>query len=64
MKNLIKVKDHSHLYRDENTGAIVNYDISAYNQRLSKIEKEKSQKEELDNIKKEIEKRALRLLGK
>ena len=26
MNKLTKVKDHPHLYRDEETGAIVNYD--------------------------------------
>tara|TARA_B100002019_G_C20876181_1_gene406425 strand:- start:57 stop:260 length:204 start_codon:yes stop_codon:yes gene_type:complete len=55
MKNLIKVKDHPHLYRDENTGAIINYDMVGYNQRLKKIEKQKSDKRELDEMKKDIE---------
>jgi len=55
MKKLVKVKDHPHLYRDEDTGAIVNYDTIGYNKRLKKIESEKSQKEELDNMKKDIE---------
>ena len=55
MKNLVKVKDHPHLYRDENSGAIINYDTIGYNQRLKKIEKQKSDREELDEIKKDIE---------
>ena len=55
MKNLVKVKDHPHLYRDENTGAIINYDMVGYNQRLKKIEKQKSDKRELDEMKKDIE---------
>ena len=55
MKRLTKVKDHPHLYRDEDSGAILNYDTIGYNQRLKKIELEKSQKQELDNIKKDIE---------
>lgn len=55
MKKLTKVKDHPHLYRDEDTGAIVNYDTVGYNQRLKKIESQKSQKEELDTLKKDIE---------
>lgn len=55
MKNLIKVKDHPHLYRDEDTGAIVNYDTIGYNQRLKKIESQESKKIELDNIKKDID---------
>ena len=55
MKNLVKVKDHPHLYRDENSGAIINYDTIGYNQRLKKIEKQKSDREELDEMKKDIE---------
>ena len=55
MKNLSKVKDHTHLYRDEDTGAILNYDTVGYNQRLRKIERQKSQKEELDEMKKDID---------
>jgi bifunctional ADP-heptose synthase (sugar kinase/adenylyltransferase) len=55
MKKLSKVKDHPHLYRDEDTGAILNYDTIGYNQRLKRIEKEKSQKEELDTMKKDID---------
>lgn len=55
MKNLVKVKDHPHLYRDENTGAIINYDMVGYNQRLKKIEKQKSNKQELDEMKNDIE---------
>ena len=55
MKKLSKVKDHPHLYRDEDTGAILNYDTVGYNQRLRKIERQKSQKEELDAMKKDID---------
>lgn len=55
MKKLTKVKDHPHLYRDEDTGAIINYDTVGYSQRLKKIESQKSQKEELDTLKKDIE---------
>ena len=38
MKNLIKVKDHPHLYRDEDTGAMVNCDDIAYDRDKSKEE--------------------------
>jgi hypothetical protein len=55
MKKLTKVKDHPHLYRDEESGAIVNYDTVGYGQRLKKIETQRTQKEELDNMKKDIE---------
>ena len=52
---LTKVKDHPHLYRDEDTGAILNYDTVGYNQRLKTIEKEKSQKQELNDMRKDID---------
>jgi hypothetical protein len=52
---LSKVKDHPHLYRDEDTGAILSYDTIGYNQRLKKIERQKSQKTELDEMKKDID---------
>jgi len=55
MKKLVKVKDHPHLYRDEDTGAIINYDTLSYNQRIKKIEDQKTQKEELDHMKRDIE---------
>ena len=55
MTRLIKVKDHPHLYRDEDTETIVNYDTSGYNQRIASIERQKSQKEELDAMKKDID---------
>ncbi len=55
MTRLIKVKDHPHLYRDEDTGAIVSHDTSGYNQRLASMERQKSQKEELDEMKKDID---------
>ena len=52
---MIPVEGHPNLYRDENTGAIINYDMVGYNQRLKKIEKQKSDKRELDEMKKDIE---------
>lgn len=55
MKKLSKIKDYPHLYKDEETGAIINYDTIGYNRRVNKIESQKSQKEELDNMKKDIE---------
>ena len=52
---MIKVEGHTNLYRDENTGAIVNMDTVGYQNylRSSKIAKEK--KKELDDMKKDIE---------
>tara|TARA_S200002703_G_scaffold145129_1_gene139299 strand:- start:4209 stop:4409 length:201 start_codon:yes stop_codon:yes gene_type:complete len=52
---MIRVEGHSHLYRDEKTGAIINMDTIGYQNYLnsSKIAQEK--KKELDNMKKDIE---------
>ena len=55
MKNLIKVKDYPHLFRDEDTGAIINYDDIAYDRYISKVKRKNSEKEELNNMKKDIE---------
>ena len=55
MKNLIKVKQHPHLYRDEDTGAIVNCDNIAYDRYMSKVKRKNLEKEELNNLKKDIE---------
>ncbi len=55
MKNLIKVKDHPHLYRDEDTGAIVNCDSAGYDRYMNRVKRKNSEKEELNNMKKDIE---------
>ena len=55
MKKLVKVKDHPHLYRDEDTGAIINCDDVSYNRYMNKVKRKNSEKEELDNMKKDIE---------
>jgi hypothetical protein len=51
---MIKVKGHSNLYRDENTGAIVNYDTAGYNQYVNTITQKDLRKKELDEMKKDI----------
>lgn len=51
---MIPVEGHPNLFRDENTGAIVNKDTRAFNQyQIAKKRKEDSRKE-LDEIKQEI----------
>ena len=55
MSKLIKVKDHPHLYRDEETGAIVNCDTVAYNNYVKKLERKDNERKELDEMKKDIE---------
>ena len=52
---MIKVDGHSHLYRDETTGAIINCDDSGYEQYVKSLNYRKNQKEELDNMKKELD---------
>ncbi len=52
---MIRVEGHTNLYRDEKTGAIVNCDSTKYNQYVNSLDIEKAKKEELDNIKKDIE---------
>jgi len=52
---MIRVKGHTNLYRDENSGAIVNCDSVAYNQYLNVVNNRESQKKELDMIKQDID---------
>ena len=52
---MIKVKGHSHLYRDEITGAIINYDNDEYSSRLKKIKSIETQKEDLNKMREDID---------
>tara|TARA_R100000027_G_scaffold43933_1_gene33031 strand:+ start:937 stop:1131 length:195 start_codon:yes stop_codon:yes gene_type:complete len=52
---MIKVKGHLNLYRDEETGAIVNNDVTSYNQYVNSLETKKLRREELDEMKKDID---------
>ena len=51
---MIPVEGHKNLYRDENTGAIVNCDTFAYSQYIRMKEDRKRQREEIDQIKSDI----------
>tara|TARA_B100000902_G_scaffold185174_1_gene177652 strand:+ start:5620 stop:5823 length:204 start_codon:yes stop_codon:yes gene_type:complete len=53
--SLIPVEGHSSLYRDSDTGAIVNTDDSSYHAYLRQKNAKKSEKEELDEMKKDID---------
>lgn len=55
MKKLIQVEGHPNLYRDAQTGAIVNCDSIAYNQYVASLSKRESEKREIENIKRDIE---------
>jgi hypothetical protein len=54
----IKVDGHKDLYRDENTGAIINFDSTSYEQyiqlRRNKKRIKQEQKKEIENLKNEI----------
>lgn len=52
---MIPVKGHNHLYRDENSGAILNCDVNAYNQYVNSLNNKENTKKEIQNIKSEIE---------
>ena len=47
---MIKVQGYPGLYRDENTGAIVNCNDSEYKHRLNKINAVDSQREEINRL--------------
>lgn len=51
---MIPVKGHPNLYRDENSGAILNCDSIAYNQYVNSLNNREAQKNELDKIKEDI----------
>lgn len=52
---MIKVEGHSNLYRDENSGAIINCDSTSYNQYINSLKKQELRKNDLDKMKKDIE---------
>ena len=52
---MIKVKGHTNLYRDENTGSIINCDTTNYNQYVNSLTQKELRKKELNDMKKDIE---------
>ena len=52
---MIRVEGHKHLYRDENTGAIVNCDTSGYIRYKKMRNKKLIEKSEIDSLKSEID---------
>jgi len=52
---MIPVEGHKNLFRDEKSGAIVNCDTFAYSQYIKMKQDRKNQKEEMDQIKSDIE---------
>lgn len=52
---MIPVKGHPNLYRDENSGAIINCDNNAYNQYVNSLNNRENQKKELIELRKDID---------
>jgi hypothetical protein len=52
---MIKVDGHSHLYRDENNGAIINCDSTGYENYLRSTLNRDLRKKELDDLRKDID---------
>jgi len=53
--SLIPVEGHSNLWRDSDTGAIVNSDDSAYHAYLREKSAKKNDRQELDDMRKDID---------
>ena len=53
--NLIPVEGYNNLFRDRNTGAILNKDKSAYNNYMRMKDQKQKEKNEIDQIKSDIE---------
>lgn len=51
---MIPVEGNPHLFRDEDSGAIINCDQTAYEQHLISKQKRELQKKEIDHLKDEI----------
>jgi hypothetical protein len=51
---MIKVDGHKNLYRDEDSGAIVNVDTIGHSQYIKMRSEKQRQKEEIDQIKEDI----------
>ena len=52
---MIPVEGHKNLFRDENTGAIVNMDSQGYFNYVNGRNRKLSERKELDNMKKDID---------
>lgn len=52
---MIPVKGHPNLYRDENSGAIVNCDNQAYNQYINSVKNRKNQQLQIENLQKDLD---------
>lgn len=55
MNNLIPVEGRPNLYRDKNSGAIINTDNTAYQQHLKHIQKTQNEQIKMENLENEVE---------
>lgn len=51
---MIRVEGYSNLYRDEETGAIINCDTVAYNQYVTSLNIKNFEKKEINDLKNEV----------
>jgi hypothetical protein len=52
---MIPIEGHSNLFRDEKTGAIVNCDTYEYNQYIRMKKERQKQKDEISELKKDVQ---------
>ena len=52
---MIPVEGHKNLFRDENTGAILNCDSNSYNNYMSDKRRNSDKQAEIDTMKEELE---------
>lgn len=54
MKNLIPVEGRPNLYRDKNSGAIINTDNNAYQQHLKHMQKTKNEQIKMETLESDV----------
>ena len=52
---MIRVEGYKNLYRDEKSGAIINFDTTSYNQYVNSLSYKELQKQELDKMREDID---------
>jgi hypothetical protein len=54
MKNLIPVEGRPNLYRDKNSGAIINTDTSAYQQHLKYMQRTQNERTKMETLENDV----------
>ena len=52
---MIRVEGHKNLYRDENSGAIINCDFTGYDNYIRTLKSSEKKKNEIDQMKNDIQ---------